>query len=293
MKGIKTNKMLNIRPLMLVFGLILGFVSCKQEDPILPLEAIGFDGKTAIISPSGKLSVKFNQRVTWKTTAGTATQNAQDSLIYSGPANVGVYQMTVKNERDPMDSLVIKVVVSSRADVLKPLQKGGYALVFRHAAADVGSDQLGSTTPEWWKSCDSKLARQLNDQGKKDATEIGKAFKNLQIPVGRVFASEYCRCYTTADLMNFGMTTTQSKDLTYYVYDESNRYANTMKLAAAQPIDAQNSVLVIHAGFSAVPSPAPLNSLAWGDAAVFKLAAGQTATYVTTIKVTEWTELGK
>jgi len=176
--------------------------------------------------------------------------------------------------------------------VLKPLQKGAYSLVFRHAAADVGSDQLGSTTPEWWKSCDSKLARQLNDQGKKDAPTIGKTFKNLQIPIGRVLSSEFCRCYTTADLMNTGVATQQSKDITFYVYDEPNRYANTMKLAAAQPIDAQNSVLVIHAGFSAVPSPAPLNSLAWGDAAVFQLVAGQTAKYITTIRVNEWTELG-
>ena len=291
MKGIKINKTLNINALLVIFSLLLGFVSCKQEDPILPLEAIGFDGKTAIISPSGKLSVKFNQRVTWKTTAGTATQNAQDSLIYSAPTSAGVYQMTVKNERDPMDSLVIKVIVSSRADVLKPLQKGGYALVFRHAAADVGADLLNAGTGEWWKSCDSKLARQLNDQGKKEATEIGKALRNLEIPIGRMLSSEYCRCYTTADLMGFSLPTQQSKDITYYVYDEANRYANTMKLTSAQPIDTQNSVLVIHAGFMVVPSPAPLNSLAWGDAAIFKLATGQTATYVATIKVAEWIEL--
>lgn len=279
------------KPLLLSFGVLIGLISCKEEEPILPLTAIGFDGKTAIISPSGKLRVKFNQRVTWKISAGTAIQNAQDSLIYSAPTTAGIYQMTVKNERDQNDSLVIKVVVSPRADVLRPLQKGGYVLIFRHAAADVGADLLSAGTGEWWKSCDSKLARQLNEQGKTDAADIGKAFKNTEIPVGRVFASEYCRCYTTANLMNFGITTVQSKDLTYFVYDEPNRYANTMKLAAAQPIDAQNSVLVIHAGFTVVPTPAPLNSLAWGDAAVFKLAAGQPASYVTTISVKEWTEL--
>jgi phosphohistidine phosphatase SixA len=287
----KSTKMKSLTPFLLMGGLLLGFISCKEEDPILPLTAIGFDGKTAIISPSGKLRVKFNQRVTWKTSAGTATQNAQDSLIYSAPTTAGVYQMTVKNERDQNDSLVIKVVVSSRADVLRPLQKGGYVLIFRHAAADVGSDQLASTTPEWWKSCDSKLARQLNEQGKTDAADIGKAFKNLQIPVGRLFTSEYCRCYTTANLMNFGITTTQSKDLTYYVYDEVNRYANIMKMADKQPIDVQNSVIVTHAGFAVTPNPAPLNSLGWGDAAVFKLAAGQPASYVTTILVKEWTEV--
>jgi phosphohistidine phosphatase SixA len=291
MTQMKSTKIRPLNPLFLSFGLLIGFISCKEEDPILPLTAIGFDGKTVIVSPYGKLRVKFNQRVTWKISAGTATQNAQDSLIYSAPTTAGVYQMTVKNERDQNDSLVIKVVVSSRADVLRSLQKGGYVIIFRHAAADVGADLLSAGTGEWWKSCDSKLARQLNEQGKTDAADIGKAFKNVQIPVGRVFASEYCRCYTSADLMSFGMTTTQSKDLTYYVYDEPNRYANTTKLASAQPIDAQNSILVIHAGFTVTPTPAPLNSLAWGDAAVFKLVPGQPATYVTTILVKEWTEL--
>ncbi|MEZ4905449.1 MAG: hypothetical protein R2822_28635 [Spirosomataceae bacterium] len=268
-------------------------VSCKQEDPILPLEALGFDGKTAIVLPSGKVSFKFNQGITWKTSAGTASKNAQDSLVYVAPTNVGIYQMVIKNERDPKDSLVIKIAVSPRADVLKPLQKGAYALVFRHAAADVGSDQLGSTTAEWWKSCDSKLARQLNDQGKKDAPAIGKTFKNLQIPIGRVLSSEYCRCYTTADLMNTGVATQQLKDITYYVYDEANRYANTIKAASNQPVDNQNTVLVIHGGFSgALPNPAPLNALNWSDAAVFQLVAGQTAKYITTIRANEWIELG-
>jgi hypothetical protein len=49
--------------------------------------------------------------------------------------------------------------------------------------------------------------------------------------------------------------------------------------------------LVIHAGFTTVPTPAPLNGLAWGDAAVFKLTAGQPASYVTTVFVKEWLEL--
>ncbi|MFN8343638.1 MAG: hypothetical protein U0X91_01465 [Spirosomataceae bacterium] len=287
----KRTNFISSSSLLLTFGLLINLLSCKVEDPILPLEAIGFDGKTAVIVPSGKLRVKFNQRVTWQTTSGTAAQNAQDSLIYTAPITAGVYQMTVKNERDPMDSLVIKIVVSPRADVLKPLQKGGYVLVFRHAAADVGSDLLNAGTGEWWKSCDSKQARQLNDQGKIDAANIGKALKNLQIPVGRLLASEYCRCYTTANLMDLGVQTQQSKDLTYYVYDEANRYTNTMKLADNQPVDAQISIMVIHAGFTTMPTPAPLNSLAWGDAAVFKLTAGQPSTYVTTIKVTEWTDL--
>ena len=283
-----------IQSLLMVLWVGIGLAGCKSEDPILPLQASGFDGKTAIVIPSGKLSIKFNQRITWKTTAGTATQNAQDTLIYTAPNSVGIQQVTVKSERNANDSLVIKVVTTPRADVFRPLQKGGYVLVFRHAAADVGADMFNATEANWWKSCDSKLARQLNAQGKKDAAEIGKAFRNLQIPVSKVLASEYCRCFTSADLMDLGMATQQSKELTYYVYEEAKRYENTMKIVDGQTIDAKNLVLVGHTGFTgAMPTPAPLASLNWGDAAVFQLLAGQSARYVTTLKVTEWTELGK
>lgn len=277
--------------LMLTVG--IGFVACKSEEAVLPLQAIGFDGKTAIVVPSGKVSIKFNQRVIWQTAEGSATQNAQDSLIYTAPNKVGKYRFTVKSARNANDSVVINVLTTSRAEVLRPLQKGGYVLVFRHAAADVGSDQLNSTEANWWKSCDSKLARQLNDQGKKDAADIGKALKNLQIPVSKLFSSEYCRCYTTAELMDLGMPVQQLKELTYYVYDESKRYENTMKLVDSQLVTAENIVLVGHTGFTGtMPSPAPLVSLNWGDAAVFQPVPGQPSRYVATIRVAEWAELG-
>lgn len=278
--------------LMLTLGMGLSWVACQRDEAVLPLQAIGFDGKTAVIVPSGKLSIQFNQRVTWQVSAGTATQDARDSLIYTAVNSVGKQRITVKSQRNANDSMVINVITTPRAEILRPLQKGGYVLVFRHAAADVGFDQTNSTEANWWKSCDSKLARQLNDQGKKDAADIGKAFKNLQIPVGKLFASEYCRCYTTANLMDLGMTAQQTKELTYYVYEEAKRYENTMKLVDSQPIEVKNTVIVGHTGFTGtLPSPAPLSSLNWGDAAVFQLVAGQQARYMATIRVAEWTEL--
>ncbi len=289
-KGTNTSHWYRLT-LLLTVG--IGFVACKSEEAVLPLQAIGFDGKTAIVVPSGKVSIKFNQRVTWQTAEGSATQNAQDSLVYTAPNKVGNYRFTVKSVRNVNDSVVIKVLTTPRAEVLRPLQKGGYVLVFRHAAADVGSDQTNSTEANWWRSCDSKLARQLNDQGKKEAEATGKALKNLEIPVSRVFSSEFCRCFTTADLMSLGMPTQQTKELTYYVYEESKRYENTMKLVDSQTIDAKNAVVMGHTGFQgSLPSPAPLSSLNWGDAAVFQLVAGQPARYVSTIRVAEWTELG-
>jgi phosphohistidine phosphatase SixA len=285
-----------MKPIQFLFIIsILGlFGGCKKEDPILPLLADGFDKKTVILNLSGKFKVKFNQRVTFKTTAGSALQNAQDTLIYSATTTPGISQLTVKSERNPLDSMQIIIATTPQYAVLNLLQKGGYVIIFRHSAADVGTDQLNSLTANWWKSCDSQLARQLNAQGKKDAQNLGKALKTLQIPVARLLASEFCRCYTTADLMTLGMPTVQSKDLTFSVYDEANRYTNTMKLASGQPIDTKNSLFVTHAGFTAnIPNPAPLSALEWSDAAVFQLVAGQPAKYITTVRLKEWSDLSQ
>lgn len=274
----------------LAIGLI---VSCKKDDPIIPLEAAGFDNKTVILAPNARWNLKMNQRVTIKATAGTATQNMADSLVYTAPSTMGMQRIVVKSERNLNDSLVIRVAVTPRADVLRPLQKGGYVLIFRHSAADVGADQFNSTTAEWWKSCNSTLARQLNATGRQEAIDIGQTLRNLQIPVGRVISSEFCRCFTTADLINMGVPTQQSKDLTYYVYDEANRYTSTMRVAQNQPIDTQNSLLVIHAGFGVQPTPAPLATLNWSDAAVFQLVQGQAPRYISTVFVKEWRDLAK
>ena len=84
-----------------------------------------------------------------------------------------------------------------------------YAIVLRHADADIGVDGgsglFEKLPPEWWKSCDSKLARQMNDQGKLRSAELGKVFINNKLPIGKIISSEFCRVKTTAELMNISL----------------------------------------------------------------------------------------
>ena len=158
------------------------------------------------------------------------------------------------------------------------LRGGGYVLHWRHAAADVCTDHLEFGTaanplePNWWKSCESDCdaarAQQLNDKGRADAVAIGKAFDILRIPVGRVVSSEFCRDVTTAELMEFGPPIEQSPALTYFVYDEANRCADSYALIDQAPAQGTNTALIGHAGFEP-PCPV-LSELAAGEAAVFK-----------------------
>lgn len=74
------------------------------------------------------------------------------------------------------------------------LRDGGYVVYLRHTATTApGVDDY-----ETIGDCDAQ--RDLSDEGRDDAVEIGEAFDALQVPVGEVFATPFCRCTETAEL---------------------------------------------------------------------------------------------
>ena len=91
----------------------------------------------------------------------------------------------------------------SGRDLVEALRKGGYVIYFRHAATDWSQDDYVTAEGEW-TSCDPTRMRQLSEQGRATARRIGEAIRRLNIPVGRVLSSEYCRTRQTAQLMDIG-----------------------------------------------------------------------------------------
>lgn len=181
--------------------------------------------------------------------------------------------------------------------LVQVLRAGGYVLHWRHASATVCADQtqLGTAAttmvPGWWQSCDADCgtatARQLNQDGVNEATTIGEVFYDRGIPVGRVLTSEFCRCFTTAELMSFGPTIEERQDITFYVYDEANRCASSYTLIGEPPPAGSNTGIVGHAGFTC----AVLDVLAWGEAAVFKPDGAGGAVLVDRVSWDEWATL--
>jgi phosphohistidine phosphatase SixA len=203
--------------------------------------------------------------------------------------------ITAKSQADTSKKITRTLYVSPKASLINNLQKGGYVLSFRHGNASTGADQTSlALTTNWWISCLSTQARQLDSpSGFVQIQSTGQAIRNLKIGVSKIISSEYCRCKQSAENLNFkNLTIELNKDITFYVYDEPNRYAKTMNLIAAQSITNKNIVIVTHAGFSGtLPNPAPLNSLNWGDAAVFKLQAGVAPQFIDVITTQEWVSL--
>jgi hypothetical protein len=206
--------------------------------------------------------------------------------------------------------------------VSQALHAGGYTVWWRHSTASTCGDRtdLGACScsngtctncpsNNWWKSCDSNCgsatARQLTPpQSALETQTIHDAFARgvrtdgpsgaaqdhpeLTVPVGRVLSSEYCRGIQTAQGMNFGPAIEQVKELTYFVYDEANRCNNTMGLLNTPPARGTNTAMVSHAGFSC-PT---IDSLAWGEAAIYKPVPGTSGPlFIARVPYNKWSTL--
>jgi phosphohistidine phosphatase SixA len=182
------------------------------------------------------------------------------------------------------------------------LRAGGYTIFWRHAEATVCADRLdlgtAATTaqPNWWKSCDptcpadgpiTATARQLDDTGRAQAAAIGDQFDARGFPVGRVLSSEFCRAMETAQLMSFGPPIEPAQALTYFVYDEVARCAETFQLLAQKPQAGTNTALIGHAGNDCPP----LSDLAQAAAALYKPDGAGNATAIATVAFDAWATL--
>jgi phosphohistidine phosphatase SixA len=199
--------------------------------------------------------------------------------------NIGVY--TVMANSGKKDSTLVKIFVSNDPEKFKMLSDGStYAIVARHSDADVGQDDFNSKTTDWWKSCDSKMARQINQNGIKYAKSVGEHIKLWKLPVGELYTSEFCRNVQTIENMKLGPFKT-TKELTYVVYgtDHSKDALNLMKQL---PINNKVHILI---GHSQLRSLRPgLSTLDWNDAFIYKLESGKEPAYIGLIKNREWIE---
>ncbi len=83
-------------------------------------------------------------------------------------------------------------------DKLQGTNPRGYVLLMRHGLAP------GVGDPENFKLGDCSTQRNLSDEGRQDAREIGEWLKRRDIPILRVESSRWCRARETAELLGIG-----------------------------------------------------------------------------------------
>jgi virginiamycin B lyase len=168
------------------------------------------------------------------------------------------------------------------------LRRGGYVLLFRHAATDF------SMVDETRDLRDCARQRNLNAEGRRQARAIGTALRRLDIPVGEVVTSPYCRTRDTARLA-FGRlrssTALLSADFLTGPSARERQPARLRRLLAAPPRRETNMVLVSH-GF-AIDDAIDL-SLGEGEVAVVRRsAARRDVEVVATVEAEEWARLAR
>ena len=114
-------------------------------------------------------------------------------------------------------------------DLSTELKKGGKLIFIRHAYAPGGGD------PENFDINNCNTQRNLSEEGRGQAKKIGKFFKEKNIPIFKVFSSEWCRCKDTAKL---AFTNFETKDFLNSFF--SAKFANNKK---KQMIDLRNFVI--------------------------------------------------
>lgn len=133
--------------------------------------------------------------------------------------------------------------------LVEALRQGGYNLYFRHAATEWSQGDRVER-PGDWTSCDPARMRQLSAAGRQTAGAVGAAMRALAIPVGRVYASPYCRTVATAEALDLGPVTTTTDVMNLRVADHfggRKAIARTARMRLATPPAAgRNDVYVAH-----------------------------------------------
>lgn len=81
---------------------------------------------------------------------------------------------------------------------LSVLTQPGHALLLRHALAPGVGDPPGFQL----EHCDTQ--RNLSEQGRRQARQIGNKLRAARIESATVYSSRWCRCMETAELLAFG-----------------------------------------------------------------------------------------
>ena len=166
--------------------------------------------------------------------------------------------------------------------LVERLREGGHVLVFRHAATDSGMDTTDDLS-------DCSRQRNLNAEGRGQSRGIGRAFRRLGIPVGRVLASPFCRARDTARLA-FGRVRASRALLSaeFFPTAREARRRGLRRLLDVPPPPGTNTVLVTHG--SAIFGATGENPEE-GDAVVIAPGGGRDFEILSTVTADEWVRL--
>jgi len=99
--------------------------------------------------------------------------------------------------------LPMRATAADLSTIVPMLKQGGYVLVLRHGATDESQKDVYPFVFD-----DMSKQRQLSDQGRKIARDIGAAMETMGISIGQIYSSKLNRAVETGSLISRAPLTT-------------------------------------------------------------------------------------
>ncbi len=177
----------------------------------------------------------------------------------------------------------------SGSDLVNALRQGGYVFVMRHANSPQTRPDATTVAPG-----NTRLERQLNENGHKTAQAMGEALKALRIPVGDVLSSPTFRTLETVRDVGLGSAKTSndlgdgSQGYEISSYEDGARFM--LARAAEVPRAGANTFIVTHLPNIEYAFGDSFRDVAEGEAVVIR-PDGTNWTLVGRIRIDEWPRL--
>ena len=130
----------------------------------------------------------------------------------------------------------LRATAADISKIVSMLKQGGYVLVLRHGATDNSQKDVYP-----FVFGDMTKQRQLSDQGRKVARQMGAAIKSLGISIGQIYSSRLNRAIETGSLMMPGAKITAVNELT----DSGAGHASAMANPNGSNVKIGNAIRVL------------------------------------------------
>lgn len=186
-----------------------------------------------------------------------------------------------------MTATLVAQNLSNQA-LVKALQQGGNIIVMRHASSPRETPDEKTANPD-----NVNHERQLDEAGRTSAIAMGKAFRQLNIPVGQVLSSPTYRALETVRLAKFPapQTVVELGDGGQSMQDVTEAQAAWLQKEITELPMGTNTILVTHYPNMTRAFPQWTSDLADGEALVFGSNGKRGTTLIARIKIEEWPKL--
>jgi phosphohistidine phosphatase SixA len=169
--------------------------------------------------------------------------------------------------------------------LVKALRQGGYVIVMRHASSPQEAPDVKTANAD-----NIDRERQLDKPGRASAVAMGKALRELKIPIGEILSSPTYRALETVRLMQLGKPTSIAElgDGGRSMQTSTDAQTAWLRKEVEKFPVATNTLIVTHLPNMSRAFPEFTQNLKDGEALIFGPDGKGVATLVARVKIEEW-----